>query len=69
METFEAIRARKSVRKFTDRPVSRTTLEGLLDIARWSPSGGNCQPWRVDIATGMARKRVTEPSSLPGNRA
>ena len=60
METFEAIRARKSVRKFTDRPVSRTTLEGLLDIARWSPSGGNCQPWRVDIATGMARKQVTE---------
>ncbi len=60
MEIHQAIRARKSVRKFTDRPVSKALLERLLDIARWSPSGGNCQPWRVEVVTGSAKNQITE---------
>ncbi len=60
MNTEEAIRTRKSVRRFQDRPVPRKVVEGLLDIARWAPSGGNCQPWRVDVAAGRAKKEITE---------
>ncbi len=59
METTLAIRSRKSVRKFLKKPVSRQLLEDVLDIARWAPSGGNCQPWRVAVVTGKTKEEIT----------
>ena len=44
METSDAIRSRRSVRKFKDRRVSREDLEQLVDYARLAPSGMNKQP-------------------------
>jgi nitroreductase len=58
MKVLEALEARRSVRKFTDQPVSKEQVAGLLDIARWSPSGGNLQPWQVLVATGESKQRV-----------
>jgi nitroreductase len=46
METLEAIKGRRSIRKFTDEPVSGEQLDRLLEAARWAPSGLNNQPWR-----------------------
>lgn len=46
MDTFEAITSRRSVREFTDEPVSEDELDRLLEAARWAPSGLNNQPWR-----------------------
>ena len=40
------IRSRRSIRRFTDRPVSRDDLGSLLEAARWAPSNHNRQPWR-----------------------
>ena len=60
MEIKQAIRTRKSVRKFLNRPVLRELLEGVLDAAKWVPSGGNCQPWRVEVATGHTKEQLTE---------
>ncbi len=45
MELMEAIKGRRSIRKFTDEPVPRETLEKLLEAATWAPSGQNLQPW------------------------
>ncbi|HEX9964254.1 MAG TPA: nitroreductase [Allosphingosinicella sp.] len=48
----EAILSRRSVRGFLPRPVSREAVEELLEIAARAPSGGNLQPWQVDVLSG-----------------
>ncbi len=52
MNVSEAVRARQSVRAFTDRPVPRELVESLLMRARQAPSGGNLQPWHVYVLGG-----------------
>jgi len=49
MELLDALRSTGSVRQFTDQPVDDTTLAAVLDAARFAPSGGNRQPWRVAV--------------------
>ena len=48
----DAVQARYSVRAFLDRPVERTIIAEILEAAKRSPSGGNLQPWHVDVLTG-----------------
>jgi nitroreductase len=55
---LDALRSRRSCRAFTDEPVPRAELEAILDAARWAPSGGNLQPWRVIAVAGDARDEV-----------
>jgi len=43
------IKARRSVRKYTDRPISDRDLEKILEAGRWAPSGANVQPWRLIV--------------------
>lgn len=45
MDVFEAIKGRRSVRKYKPKPVERELTEKLLEAARWAPTGGNLQPW------------------------
>lgn len=54
----EAIRSRRSVRAFLPRPVDRSVLETILEIASFAPSGSNIQPWGVHVLTGATLKRV-----------
>ena len=54
------IRQRHSTRVFSARPVARQTIEALLDIARWAPSGSNGQPWRVTVAAGAVAETLRE---------
>ncbi|MBY0423682.1 MAG: nitroreductase family protein, partial [Parvularculaceae bacterium] len=54
----DAIRRRNSTRAFRSDPVPEATLRSLLEAARWAPSGGNLQPWRIHVATGAARDRL-----------
>jgi nitroreductase len=57
-------RDRFSCRAFAPEPVSRETIEGLLDAARWAPTGGNLQPWRFVVVTGVERKRDLAAAAL-----
>lgn len=50
-----AILSRFSARAYLDRPVDRTVLEGLLDVARRAASGTNTQPWKVYVLTGEVK--------------
>ena len=52
--TTETVLARYSVRAFLDRPLDRAVIEEILGIARRSPSGGNLQPWHIDVLAGEA---------------
>ena len=54
MNVSEAIENRKSVRKFLDREVERSTIEAILNTARWAASGSNTQPWHCLLYTSDA---------------
>lgn len=57
METIEAILGRRSTRAFLDREVTESDLRSILEVARWAPSGGNCQPWHVYALSGASMQR------------
>lgn len=52
MTVSDAVRTRRSVRAFSDKPVSLDVLRRVMDTARWAPSGCNFQPWEATILTG-----------------
>lgn len=61
MELIEAIRSTGSVRSFRPDPVDDATVTAILDDARFAPSGGNRQPWRVAVVDDAAlRVRLAE---------
>lgn len=47
MDVLEAMRTAVSTRDFTEEPVPLDTVHRVLDSARFAPSGGNRQGWRV----------------------
>lgn len=57
MEVLEAIKGRRSVRSFLDRPVERELLKQLVEAAIWAPSAGNAQTWRFVGVTQPERIR------------
>ncbi len=57
-DVLAALRERRSCRAFRPDPVPREMIEAILDAARWAPSGGNLQPWRVIAVAGDARDEV-----------
>jgi nitroreductase len=46
---MKVIQDRRSIREFTDEPVSDKDLDMILEAARQAPSGENAQPWRFII--------------------
>jgi nitroreductase len=48
----DAVAARFSCRAFLPDPVPRETVEEMLTLAARAPSGGNLQPWQVDVLAG-----------------
>ncbi len=46
---LELLLTRRSIRKYTDEPVSDADLEGLLRAAMAAPSAGNEQPWHFAV--------------------
>jgi len=55
----DAIRSRHSVRSFLDRSVARETIEEILEVARYAPSGTNTQPWLVYVLGGEVKKAMS----------
>lgn len=60
MHVFEAIQSRRSIRAFTDQPVSREDVEKILEVSQRSPSGTNTQPWHVYVCAGATRQLITD---------
>jgi nitroreductase len=48
---LEFLASARSVRHFTGRPVSREQIDQILDVARWTGSARNRQPWRFRMVT------------------
>lgn len=56
MTILEAIRARRSVKDFTPRPVSREQFEQLLEAAVQAPNHRMTEPWRFYVLGPKARR-------------
>lgn len=52
MTVTDAVMARRSVRGFLDKPVDPALIRELVTIAARAPSGGNLQPWHIDVVGG-----------------
>jgi nitroreductase len=53
---YDIVRRRRTVRMFSDRPVSRETIEWVCRAAGTAPSGANKQPWRFVCVSNPAMK-------------
>jgi nitroreductase len=68
MNVTDALKARISVRAFKSDPLPETQVREILDVARYAPSGGNLQPWKVIAVSGAERDAVVAlaKANLPG---
>lgn len=57
LELRHALRTTGAVRGFTDEAVDDATVAAILDDARFAPSGGNRQPWRVAVVKDREIRR------------
>ncbi|MGF7184859.1 nitroreductase [Desulfitispora alkaliphila] len=65
MELIDAIRARRSIRKFKEDPVPDKLVRELLEAARLAPSGVNLQPWRfVVVKSSESRAKLAKATPL-----
>jgi nitroreductase/GNAT superfamily N-acetyltransferase len=54
---------RRSIRRYTDEPVSDAAVEQILEAARLAPSGSNTQPWRFTVVRdARTRAAIAEVS-------
>ena len=59
MELNEAIRNRRSVRKFKDVDVPKEIIEDLIEHARLAPSAKNRQPWKFVIVKDSVKDKIS----------
>jgi nitroreductase len=62
MDVRDALKSRRTVRAFLDRPVPRETLEAILGDALCTPSWANTQPWEIFVAGGEVFERIRRMS-------
>jgi len=69
MEVKEAIKARRSIRKYKPTPLDDRTLETVLEAARWAPSWANTQCWRfIVVQDGEVKNSLADTVVAIGDR-
>lgn len=64
METFKAIKGRRSIRKYKNKKIPRQLLKKIMKAAIWSPSGSNAQAWQfivVDDEEEIKKIKILSP--------
>jgi len=64
VELFEAIKGRRSIRRFQEKDVPYELVMKLIDAARWAPSAGNVQPWEFIIVRDQGLKTALARAAL-----
>ena len=65
MELYDVMRTTFSAREFTADPVPDELIVKILDQARFAPSGGNRQGWRVIVVRDRATKEALSAFTAP----
>jgi nitroreductase len=61
MDLYQAIHARRSIRKFAATPIPEEILERMLSAMQAAPSGKNAQPWRfIVVREAGTRKKIAD---------
>lgn len=68
MELYEVMRTTFAAREFTDQPVSDGTIAKILEEARFAPSGGNRQGWKVLVVREDSSRAVLRELIAPQMR-
>jgi len=64
MDIFEAIKKRRSVRSYLDKPIEEEKLNAILEAGRLAPSASNRQEWRfVIVKNREVRKKLGEAAN------
>ena len=58
MQLDQAMKERRSIRGFQDRPVPKEVLKEVIALANRAPSSMNTQPWHLHVLTGEPLERV-----------
>lgn len=66
MDLYDVMKTAFSAREYTDEPVTDDLIYKLLDNARFAPSGGNRQGWRVVIVRNADSKKKIADLAIPG---
>jgi len=57
MDAIEALKGRRSVRVYEDKPVPKEIIEEIIDTARLAPTANNIQPWEFIVITDAGTRR------------
>ena len=68
-DRLRPLRRTRQVREFTQDPLDRAALDAIADVARWSGSSQNTQPWRFIVVTDEGVLRRVAAMGLPQTRA
>jgi len=68
-EIMEAIKERRSIRKYEEKDVPEEVLNSLLEAVRWSPSWANTQCWEIIVVKDRTLKEGLKDTILPKNPA
>ncbi|MEM8501012.1 MAG: nitroreductase family protein [Pseudomonadota bacterium] len=66
MQLYEVMRTTFAAREFTDEPVTDEQIHNILENARFAPSGGNRQGWKVILVRDQATRAKLRPLVEPG---
>jgi len=66
MDVMQAIRERRSVRAYQDKPIPDALLTEILEAARLAPSGSNRQEWRfIAVKDAEQRRKLANAAGQP----
>lgn len=68
-DRLRPLRRTRQVREFTEDPVDRAELDAIADVARWTGSSSNTQPWRFIVVTDVGVLRQIAEIGLPQTRS
>lgn len=61
MDAIEAIKTRRSIRRFERREIPKEVIEDIVDCGRLAPSGRGVHPWEFIVITNSeTRKRIAD---------
>jgi nitroreductase len=63
----QAIKLRRSIRHFTEEPVSDEVIDQILECGLWAPSGKNNQPWKFAVIRDSALRASLAPLTHYGS--
>ena len=58
MDLYEAIKERRSIRKFKKVPIAKELMEKIFEVALWAPSGMNRQNWKFYVVAGEPKEEL-----------